>query len=191
MWNIGHQTIKRINPLLALLRRIKQYLDIPTRKLFFNAFILPHLDYCCTVWGNASETSLNKLLKLQKRAARVILDCDYSVPSDTLFCKLNWMPIQDRIKFHKAVLIYKSLNNLAPTYLNDSLNPCSNVHNRSLRATTNNNLYLPKPRTESLKKTFSYSGSKIWNNLTMDIKSAESLSSFKSKYIQHYKSTKT
>ena len=38
-------TLKECNSLLFLLNRIKKYLNIPTRKLFYNAYILPHLDY--------------------------------------------------------------------------------------------------------------------------------------------------
>ena len=37
-------TIKKCNSLLFLLGRIKIYLDIPTRILYFNSYILPHLD---------------------------------------------------------------------------------------------------------------------------------------------------
>ncbi len=44
--------IKKCNSLLYLLCRIKKYLSIPSRKLFFNAYVLPHLDYCATVWGS-------------------------------------------------------------------------------------------------------------------------------------------
>ena len=42
-------TLKKCNTLLYLLGRIKQYLSIPIRTLFYNAYILPHLDYCCTI----------------------------------------------------------------------------------------------------------------------------------------------
>jgi putative component of membrane protein insertase Oxa1/YidC/SpoIIIJ protein YidD len=45
-----------------------------TRILFYNAYILPHLDYCCSIWGDCSKYLLESLLKLQKRAARIILD---------------------------------------------------------------------------------------------------------------------
>ena len=74
-------TLKKCNTLLYLLGRIKQYLSIPVRKIFFNAYILPHLDYCCTIWGNSSADSMDSLIKFQKRAARLILDKDLETPS--------------------------------------------------------------------------------------------------------------
>ena len=37
--------VSKMNKNMALLRRIKRYLPLQTRKLFFNAHILPHMDY--------------------------------------------------------------------------------------------------------------------------------------------------
>ena len=74
-WNahINH-IIKKVNSSLALLRRIKKYLNHKTRILFFNAYILPHLDYCCSIWGECSKYLPENLLILRKRAARIFLD---------------------------------------------------------------------------------------------------------------------
>ena len=102
------QTIKKCNSLLYLLLRIKCFLNIQVRKLFFNSYILPHLDYCCTVWGNCSQRLLQEMIKFQKRAARVILDKDYDTPSAELFRLLGWMKFDERITFKKAVLVYNN-----------------------------------------------------------------------------------
>ncbi|KAK3105561.1 hypothetical protein FSP39_000518 [Pinctada imbricata] len=65
---------KNVSSKIALLGRIKKFLPIPTRKLYYNSYILPVFDYCITIWGNASKTQLERVFKLQKRAARIILD---------------------------------------------------------------------------------------------------------------------
>ena len=57
------KALKKCNTLLLLLGRIKQYLSIPIRKLFYNAYILPHLDYCCTIWGNTAADSIDAVVK--------------------------------------------------------------------------------------------------------------------------------
>jgi predicted lipase len=62
--------------------------------------------------------NLEKLSKLQKRAARIILNAKYDIPSLQLFKKLGWLSIQNRlIEYHKSVLMYKYINNSAPDYL--------------------------------------------------------------------------
>jgi hypothetical protein len=41
-------------------------------------------------------------------------------------------------------------------------------------------LALPKPKREFLKKSFKYSGAKLWNSLSIDTKLAELMHLFKS-----------
>jgi len=56
-WDIQVENVlKKCNTYLFLLSRIKQLLSIDRRKLFYNAYILPHLDYCCVIWGNCSRS---------------------------------------------------------------------------------------------------------------------------------------
>jgi hypothetical protein len=62
--------------LIYLLSKIKKYLNLESRQLFYSGYILPLIDYCCVVWGNCSNEGLNRILKLQKRTARFILDQD-------------------------------------------------------------------------------------------------------------------
>ena len=46
--------------------------------MFYNSFILPRIDYCLTIWGNAPRSSTKKI-PFAKRAARIVLN----VPKDS------------------------------------------------------------------------------------------------------------
>ena len=82
--------IKKCNTYLYILSRIKLYLSTDNRKRFYNAYILPHFDFCCVIGGNCTHNLEEKLVKLQKSAARVILDCDFYTPSCMIvLIKLN------------------------------------------------------------------------------------------------------
>ena len=76
--------------------RLKVYLPSNCLKLYYNSYILSVMDYCCTVWGNASCTHIDKLCKLQKRAARIILNATTETPSAVMFKKLEWLTIYNR-----------------------------------------------------------------------------------------------
>ena len=178
------KALKKCNTLLFLLGRIKQYLSIPIRKLFYNAYILPHLDYCCTIWGNTTADSINAVVKFQKRAARLILERDFDAPSAELFAELNWMIFPERVKFQKAIMMFKSMNNLAPPYIGQLFQHTNEIHNRSLRSTAEDLLYVPKPKCETFRNSLAYSGAKIWNSLPVNVKSAKSIEQFKDRYIQ-------
>ena len=177
-------TIKKCNTLLYLLSRIKCYLSIPVRKLFYNAYILPQLDYCCTIWGNANEELMETVIKFQKRAARCILDKDTDTPSEEMFLELKWMKFPERVIYQKAILMYKISNNLAPQYLQDLFTHTTDIHQRALRSTSNNLLYVPKPKMELYRNSLSYSGSKIWNSIPENIKQSDSVTLFKKRYLE-------
>ncbi len=49
------------------------------------------------------------LLKLQKRAARLILEQPIEVPSIVLFRKLDWIPIFNLIKMRKILMVFNTL----------------------------------------------------------------------------------
>ena len=175
--------IKKCNSLLFLLNRIKQYLSLPIRKLFYNAYILPHLDYCCTIWGNANNELLNTVIKFQKRAARSILDKPIDTPSSEMFAELNWMTFPERVNYQKAVLMFKIMHGLTPSYLHNLFQFTSEIHNRSLRSTSEDLLYIPKPQLEIYRNTLTYSGSKIWNAIPENIRNSDSLPHFKKKIL--------
>jgi exonuclease III len=185
----GHidKVLKKCNSLLYLLSRIKIFLNVQMRKLFFNAYILPHIDYCCIIWGNCTSTQEQRLIRFQKRAARLILDQDVNAPSSILFKELNWMTFPERVSFQKAVLMFKLFNGTAPDYLLNKFPLVSHIHERNLRSTSHSQLYSPKPNTEVFRRSFSYSGSLIWNNLPTYVRNANSLIHFKSLYIQWLK----
>ena len=93
---------KSVSKKISLLRRLKKFLPIHARKLFYTSYIQPLLDYCCTVWGSCTQTNINNIIKLQKRAARIILDAPFLTPSADMFKTLQWLSFDKRIKYHQS-----------------------------------------------------------------------------------------
>ena len=62
--------------------------------------------YRSTIWDSCSRANIEKIYKLQKRAARVILEADMYESSNSLFKQLNWLTIRDEIEIRKCCLIY-------------------------------------------------------------------------------------
>ena len=79
MWNNHFQHVsKKISSYLWLLSKIKSYLLVEHRLMFYNAFVKPHFEYCSTVWSNTSSGNINKITKLQRHACKLILSQDYT-----------------------------------------------------------------------------------------------------------------
>ena len=81
--------------------------------------------------------------------------------------------------------MFKCLNNCAPEYLCNLFTKCTNASNYSLRSSKNGNLFVPRPNTNFMKKTFSYSGTILWNALPMHLKNIKNADSFKKKFIEY------
>ena len=79
---------------LLYLERLSN-LPLAERKLFFNALIKPILLYGSCAWTTATEENVKRVFKLQKRAARVILDANIRDKSEDLFRRLDWLPFKD------------------------------------------------------------------------------------------------
>ena len=184
-WNVQVKNIcNTVSRNLALFRRIKSYLPFDTRKLFYQNFIQVYFDYCSVVWG--SSTKISSLLKLQKRAARLIYDLPGREHSGPLFKKLKWLPVQQRIIFKTAIVVYKALNGLAPKYMTDSFTDQNQIKQRLTRSSSHNNLYVPRSKLKKADQSISIKGSKIWNELPLNIRQSTSLGIFKRKAYQHY-----
>ncbi len=64
-WNLHISNLcSKLTPKLNLFKRLKIYMDIPTRIMFYSAFVYSNLIYCSTVWGYANKTQLSRLFKI-------------------------------------------------------------------------------------------------------------------------------
>ena len=70
------QNRKRLAYKLFLLKRIRPFLPTQSRIMFFNYYIKQYWS-TLVVYGESQE-NINKVVKLQKRAARLILDADFN-----------------------------------------------------------------------------------------------------------------
>ena len=136
-----------ISSKISLLRQLATYVPTHIQKVYYQGYILPYIDYGSVTWGSASVTNIERISKLQKRAARIILRANYDTPSVDMFSQLGWLSIPDRLKYNKAVLTYRAINNLSPEYITQLLKPVSEVHTLNLRSSENGSLYVPKART--------------------------------------------
>ena len=117
-WSVHIDIIhKKISQRLGILRRNKAPSPVTSKTGLLHRPNFSVMDYCCVVWGNTSKENLDRIHRVQKRAARLILGADCKAPSLPLSIKLNWLPIYERIKHFRCLTMFKTLNNLAPSYL--------------------------------------------------------------------------
>ena len=77
-------------------------------------------------------------------------------------------------------MVYKALHGLAPPNMKSIFHKLSESCNRTLR-TTSTDLRIPLCKTSNGQRSFSYRGATVWNQLSLEIKTAPSLAAFKTK----------
>ena len=175
---------KKIKSKLFLLRKLKTLLPKAARLQFYNSFILPHFDYCSNVWLSGKLANLRALELLHKRAMRLILGVPARTPSKELYFKMNWMSLEYRSHYTSAILVYKCLHDLTPSYLN-----FFHFTSGRTRAAARNDLIIPSAKKLVLKNSFCVQGAKTFNSLPSTIRNLPRLKVFKGACFKHFMSS--
>jgi hypothetical protein len=144
----------KISKGIGMLRRIKKIVPKTTLIKVYNAIILPHFDYCSLVWDNCSDYLIDKLQKLQNRAARVITSKTYETRSCDVLKELQWQPLKERLKHKKLFFMHKIRNNKLPISTTNMFDIKTNLR-YNLRS-NNRDFSLDQPNTNFMKKSISY-----------------------------------
>lgn len=158
--------------------KIRKYLSPQACITLVHAFITSKLDFCNSLLYGLPKSPIQKLQHVQNAAARVVsLSRKYDHITPVLY-RLNWLPVEQRIEFKLLLLTFKALHNTAPSYLRELIEPY--VPSRSLRSSNLNFLSKPVFKLKSYgKRSFSCAAPELWNSLPLNIRSVNSLSTFK------------
>ena len=157
---------------LDSIRKLRQML--PQSKLFkvYQALVESHLRYGNIIWGHLSATKLNKLQRLQDRAIALL----HSAPIKDRMQSAT-LRVYELIKLDQEVMVHKFLNGQCPQVLKQTFTKRSQVSKYETRRS--DDLQVPRTRLEITKKSFSYKGAKVWNEIPNNIKNVESVAAFK------------
>ena len=98
----------RVSKSVGMLNRVKKFLSKACLKMLYDSFILSQIVYCNIIWGWASNTTLEKLKILQKRAVRIINHSQYRESTKQIFKSLNILKLVDLHRLQVLLFIFKS-----------------------------------------------------------------------------------
>ena len=79
----------------------------------YTSFVLPILDYCDTVWSCCGSVNTDKLEKLQRYAARIVMHLG---SSEKVLKFLGYVTLEKRRESHVRSLVKKCLSNRCPQF---------------------------------------------------------------------------
>ena len=132
-----------------------------------------------------NKYQINKLQKLQNFAAKSIFKKSRFDHATPCLKELHWLPIENRINFKIAVLVFKCLHGLAPRYLADLIQRYEPA--RNLRSSSGSYLTTKVAKFKTLcDRSFSVAAVSVWNNLPINIRQSTELNNFKRLLKTHY-----
>ena len=163
---------------LRRVRKIRRYLTEDATKSLVNAYITSRLDYRYALLAGLPLYLMKKLQRVQNCAARLVKQIPFKSSITKHLKNLHWLPVTERIKFKILLIVYKSLNNLAPQYLKTMFHFYRPT--RVLRSSTKGVLVVKRHRTRYGACAISKYGAVLWNDLPYNIRNTETLVQFKS-----------
>ena len=164
---------------LRNITKIRKFMSLQTTELVVHAFVTSKIDSFNSLLIGLPSQLLSKLQSVQNAAARLITCSRKHCHITPVLFQLHWLPVAERIKFKILLITYKSLNNLAPSYICDMISRYR--PSRNLRSSSEVLLNRGDYRLKSYGgRSFSACAPELWNSLPSSIRSAASLSSFKS-----------
>ena len=164
---------------LHYISQIRSFLTVDAAKKLVQSLIISRLDNLNSLYFGLPGYVIKKLQLIQNNAARLIMRVKKHSHITPILAELHWLPVQKRISYKILLLTYKCFNGMAPSYLEELLEPYA--PSRSLRSSHQHLLKVPKSRLKTVgDRAFSVSAPTLWNSLPAHIRTCQSLESFKS-----------
>ena len=117
--------------------------------------------------GTAHDNIKDQIIKLQKRAVRIITKSKYLAATSPLFKEKGILKVTDMIEHQLACLMYDYDKKALPYSLSELFKTIKNVHNHGTRMASNNKLsesFLAHTKTHGVN-LLKYFGPKMFNKM--------------------------
>ena len=165
--------------------QVSRYLDRKSIERLVHAFVTSRLDCCNSLLYGIPSSEIAKLQRIQNSAARLVTRSKKYEHISPILRKLHWLPIHQRINYKIALLTFKAIHGMAPTYISELISDYN--PGRTLRSSSAPKLSHPKiPKTAFYgDRSFSAAAPCVWNELPKTIRCLTNLEQFKKSLKTH------
>ena len=181
--------VKSCNIHLRNLGVLASKLSYQLRRQLVHCLVLSKLDYCNSLLFGLPESSINKLQKIENSCVRFLFGYQQMKKWDSVtpfLKKAHFLPIKERIEYKVALLAFKCINNIAPSYLAK----CIKIKDQPMKTLRTDSDYflLQVPAVPKLKRTersFSHCAPLVWNKLPYSLRTKSDIGIFKRELKTH------
>ena len=169
----------KISKTTGILCKTRHYVSLKILRTLYYALIYPYFHYGNIVWANTYQSSLDPLIKLQKKIIRIISFAGYKDHTPSIFKKLSILPFGQINEEKTALFMFRYFNKMLPATFDSFFTLNRDFHSHHTRSSTK--IHITYVRTNYNKHSFKYKGSQVWNKLPKTVKTAKSIYIFKKK----------
>ena len=167
----------KISKSLGVIYRAKKSFNKKALLNLYYAYVFPYYMYCVEIWGNAKESYLNPLIKLQKRSVRIITHSHYRSHTEPLFFKLDILPFGKLVQYRISLTMFKFHHGQVPDSISSIFQLNSDVHSYNTRRKFALRSF--RGNHEFIYNTFSFQAVYIWNEISRCVSTNVSFPKFK------------
>ena len=188
-WNQHIDNIcKKGNGVLAF---VKRNLRIPSKSIKTNAYktlVRPTLEYASSVWDPHTQTNIDKIEAIQRRAARFVMNRFHNTSSPTeMLEELKWPSLASRRETQRLIIIHKMHHNHIVFNLNSYLTPSQ----RPSRLENSASYNIPRSIKDFHLHSFFPKTTRQWNRLPENAVTTIDPEAFKNIIKRHNKPSST
>ncbi len=154
----------KISKSLYIINRAKNLLPTSCLLTLYYALVHSHLNYCCTIYGSATKTRLQKLFLKQKHAIRIISNANYRANTSPLFKRHKILPIFDLITFNNLKFMHGFYFNTLPFSFREMWLTNLERNPNNIRLRNADDLFIPAHNYVTLKRLPLFNFPMLWNN---------------------------
>ena len=167
---------------LRRLKNVRRSLPMEAARTLVNSFVVSRVDYCNGLLAGITQRQCDRLQFILNASVRLLYGGsrrDHVTP--LMRDKLHWLRFRQRIKYKLCLTVYNALHQSSPAYIRELIIPIGQVRpNRQLRSSDTNFIFKPASRKKFGERGFSVAGPDAWNSLPVNVRLAQSASTFKS-----------
>ena len=158
MTHIGN----KISKSLFMINQVKNILPPDSLKTLYYAMIHPHITYQIMAWSKSTSAEKGKILKLQKKAIRIIHKTNYISHTDPLFKKSNILKVYDQYTYESSLFMFDYIAHNLPQSFNNMFNTNHEI-NPYINTRQSNMLHVPRCDTNFSRNLPLYHLPTTWN----------------------------
>ena len=167
----------KISRTIGILYKSKKIFDKEILKTLYNSFVHPLFCYCVCVWGNIPQSYIDPLIKLQKRAIRVIAGAKKLAHTTPLFKEFKIMNVRNIYIYNSLLIMYKYHQSTLPSIFSSFFTRNNQIHSYNTRQ--HSKLHVSKITSAKAAQFFRICGVKMYNYFVTRINFDAKVSPFK------------